>query len=169
MEHIVFIPTKHGTVTIDAIDRPLWERYGWSFSESRQSWQRHFCHAKYYTLHRSILKAPNDKLVDHISGDVHDHRRCNLRLASYAENARNQKKTKEKTASKYKGVYWRKSRNHWIATIREMQGLHNSLTYLGSSQVEEECARMYDDAARKQYKEFARVNFPNVGEQGALE
>lgn len=52
-------------------------------------WQSHRGYAynsRVGYLHRFILLAPDGFEVDHINGDRSDNRRCNLRLATRAEN-----------------------------------------------------------------------------------
>lgn len=41
-------------------------------------------------LHRFLMQAPKGMVVDHINGDGLDCRRMNLRIVTYAENAKNQ-------------------------------------------------------------------------------
>jgi AP2 domain len=56
------------------------------------------------------------------------------------------------------------SRNKFAATINA-QGKSSHLGYFDS---EVEAALAYDAAARKHFGEFAAVNFPQLGEQGAV-
>jgi hypothetical protein len=44
------------------------------------------------SLHRFILNAHENMVVDHINGNTFDNRKCNLRVCSTGENTRNQKK-----------------------------------------------------------------------------
>lgn len=83
-----------------------------------------------FYLHRVIWKlvagaAPPDQL-DHVSHDRADNRLLNLRLASNAENLRNQSMPSN-NASGYIGVSWHKQGQKWRADIQ----LDGKTKYLG--------------------------------------
>jgi hypothetical protein len=40
-------------------------------------------------LHRALVNAPDDKVVDHINGDTQDNRKCNLRVTDRFVNMQN--------------------------------------------------------------------------------
>ncbi len=107
-------------------------------------------------LHREIMNAPRGLLVDHRNNDGLDNRRSNLRLATNSQNQCNKRKTRSKTSSKFRGVYFDKRRMLWQAYIR----YNGKRIYLGKFDDEIEAARAYDRAAREYHKEFAKLNFP---------
>lgn len=105
-------------------------------------------------LDRPLIK---NEICDHINGDTLDNRRTNLRLSTKRENCRNMGKTRrEGTTSEYKGVYWHKLRNKWVASIR----VDGKLLFLGYYKDEKQAAKEYDKAALKYFQEFAKLNFP---------
>lgn len=77
-------------------------------------------------MHRLILNAPSGALVDHVNGDGLDNTRANIRLATTAQNAHNQKLSSA-NRSGVKGVGWNARAGKWIARVMK-DGKH---TYLG--------------------------------------
>lgn len=107
---------------------------------------------KYISMHREILNPKKEQLVDHINHDGLDNRKCNLRLASFAENTWNRRVEKGKTSSKFKGVRW--ARGHYYVYI----GKDNKKHYRGQYKTEVEAALAYDKAALELHGEFANTN-----------
>lgn len=89
--------------------------------------------------------------IDHVNGDPNDNRISNLRLASRAQNSAN-RKTYIGSSSKYLGVCYVKSTDKWQASIGTPR------TYLGQYETETEAAIVYNEAAKRRYREFARLN-----------
>lgn len=106
-------------------------------------------------MHRRILSASEDIVVDHVNGDGLDNRRSNLRLCSLAENNRNRRRGKDNTSG-YKGVHWCRRRRLWRARIKHGR----RPVCLGFYKTPEEAARAYDGAAKTYHGEFALLNFP---------
>lgn len=111
---------------------------------------------KYKTIlmHREINKTPEDVFTDHIDHNTLNNCRENLRSCTHSQNIRNMKKFTGDYSSKYKGVYWRKARSYWVATIAV--GKHRK--YLGSYKTQEEAALAYNVAALNHFGEFAGIN-----------
>lgn len=93
-------------------------------------------------MHRIILNAPKNRMVDHINHNPLDNRKCNLRIVSNRQNQQNQKR---KTSSKYPGVYFHKSTQRWMARIC----INGKTKYLGSSVNELDVAKLYEQAVRE--------------------
>ena len=112
---------------------------------------------KMAAMHREIMNAPKGKIVDHKNGDSLDNRRANLRFATQSQNLANAIRDKSKASSRFTGVYLNKAREKkWHVGIR-YQG---KKVFLGRFDNEIDAAKAYDEAAKKYYGEFARLNFP---------
>jgi hypothetical protein len=103
-------------------------------------------------MHRSVLRAPKGKLVDHRDMDGLNNLRSNLRIATQSENQRNRRSSPH--TSRYKGVSIYRG-NRWRAKIV----LNGHQTHVGHFVDEVEAARAYDKKARELFGEFARTNF----------
>jgi len=120
----------------------------------------YYLHRLAWFLHYGVWP---DMQLDHINGVKDDNKIENLRPATSKENNRNRRSVKS-SSSKYKGVGWSKEKQKWKSYIK-----HNQVSkHLGYSTSEEEAARAYDKAARELFGDYARLNFPDEHEQGAL-
>jgi hypothetical protein len=105
-----------------------------------------------YLMHQLIL--PGVPEVDHRSRNGLDNRRSNLRPATRSQNNMNHKRRKG-VRSRFKGLYYFPKNKRWYARIR----VNGKVISLGGSRSESTAARLYDEAAKKYYGEFARGNF----------
>jgi hypothetical protein len=105
---------------------------------------------------------PEGVEIDHKFGNTMDNRRCVLRPANDEEQGRNRGRRSNNTSG-YVGV----SRHfpRWRADIFT----NKRRKYLGSRELAEDSARLYDAAALRYFGEFARLNFPNEREQRLAE
>ena len=90
------------------------------------------------TMHRAIMDPADGMVVDHISEDTLDNRRCNLRAITKRDNNLNRKPNKGST-SKYSGVHWSRNEKCWKVQIN----IAGHGVYLGRFNDEKEAAFAY--------------------------
>lgn len=145
----VFLLTNRGATVVDKDDYDKFDLAArlWTVSGGRVK----AVVSKGVVLHRLITGAKGRRVhVDHINHDNLDNRKINLRLVSNTQNSFNQRKTKNKTVSKYKGVTRDKRTSRWTARIRQQR--------LGTFDTEREAAECYNEAALRLFGEFACIN-----------
>ena len=107
-------------------------------------------------MHRLVIGAEPDALVDHINADTLDNRRSNLRLATPEQNGQN-KQLNPLSKTQLKGVGWHKRRRKYHARI-QLQGMRYHLGFFVDA---ETAALTYDAAARLLFGAYARCNYPD--------
>jgi hypothetical protein len=125
------------------------DRYGYIFWRQRLSNKQ-----KTWRLHRVIMNAKDNEIVDHKDGNLLNNQRMNLRICSVKVNAMNIHKNKRNTSG-YKGVSKCKLLNKWRANI----GFNGRTISLGTFSNQIQAAKRYDKEAIKLFGEFACVNF----------
>jgi hypothetical protein len=111
---------------------------------------------KNISMHRQIMGAtPPGLVIDHKDSNGLNNTKENLRIVTSAQNIYNNRKTAKKTSSKYKGVCYKKQKNKYCATI----GHHGHRKFLGYFENETDAAKTYDQAAKKLFGQFAKLNF----------
>lgn len=104
-------------------------------------------------MHREIVGAKSNEIVDHINHNTLDNRKENLRACSVSENHMNRKKLSGST-SRFKGVYFKKSISKFVARIYK----NYKTTELGCYKSEIDAAKAYDAKAIELFGEFALTN-----------
>ena len=137
---------------VDAADYEALSQWSWRFYNGYAARQEQ---RKTIYMHRQIMQPPKEMMVDHVNHDKLDNRQANLRVCTRRENILNQA-AKRGSASKFKGVEYRKDRDKCFARIR----INGKRTWIGSFETEVEAARAYDRAAVEHQGEFACLNFP---------
>jgi hypothetical protein len=108
-------------------------------------------------MHREILGARRPLEVDHIDGNGLNNQKTNLRLCSAAENRHNSPRNYN-NSSGYKGVSFAAKRGKYVSQIC----VRGKQINLGRYSTAVEAARVRDIYAKKQYGEFAWLNFPEA-------
>lgn len=104
-------------------------------------------------MHRLIMSCPIGMEVDHKNGWSLDNRRSNLRIATHAENIKNQKLNKRNTIG-LKGVSKSPGcENRWYSRIVS-DGVKYSLGSFGSA---EDAYAAYVEASKRLHGEFGRI------------
>lgn len=164
--------TKGKIALIDEEDFEIVSQYRWwvlSKGNGRHvaaTWTKgsHKTRTRIY-MHRLIMGAAAHLVVDHINHDALDNRRANLRLCSTLQNNLNRRKRRTPGATSiYKGVCWDAEYHRWCAQIR----LGGRNRKIGRYASEKEAAIAYDRAARRDFGQFACLNFPRNGEPCAV-
>jgi len=110
-------------------------------------------------MHRVIMNAPEDVLIDHEDRNKHNNQKYNLRFCTNTQNIRNGGMRKN-NKSGYKGVCFSYKLNKWRSTIMvDRKSIH-----LGLFPTPIEAARTYNEAAIKYFGDFARLN--EIGTNG---
>jgi hypothetical protein len=107
-------------------------------------------------MHRIVMKANDNEIVDHINNIIYDNRCCNLRIASAGLNNHNRTKSKN-ASSKYFGVSLITSYKKWRSAI-----CFNGETFrLGTFEDEIDAAKAYNKKAIELYGDNANLNIFN--------
>lgn len=104
----------------------------------------------YHLMHRIILCAPPNMMVDHVDGNGLNNQRSNIRLATCSQNHSNRRFSGN--ASGFKGVV--PFGNKWRAMIKK----DRKSRHIGLFDDAVSAAKAYDEMAIKLFGEFARTN-----------
>lgn len=108
-------------------------------------------------MHRVVVELEcgpdSSRYVDHENRNRLDNRFRNLRYATPSESLMNTGKRSDNTSG-YRGVFWHKGANKWMAQIK-YQGKHH---YLGLFECKHEAATAYNEKAKQLAGQFARLN-----------
>ena len=99
------INIKGRSAIIDGIDFANLLTYKWSIKLSKNTaYLRTYVYGKTVYMHQMVIgETPTGYVIDHINGNGMDNRRCNLRIASPAQNQWNVKKQSVSSRA-YKGI-----------------------------------------------------------------
>lgn len=153
--------TKGQYAKVDAEDYEEQSRYKWYAVKGTRTY--YACRTEIRNgkrvvkhMHREIINAPDEMIVDHKNRDGRDNRKANLRLATPLQNKWNSLRGMRRSKSKFKGVTWDKDSKKWRVLIH----VNSKRIDLGRYENKIEAAKVYDAAAKKYHGEFAVLNFP---------
>jgi hypothetical protein len=151
------IPLTQGKFArVDPEDYAELARHKWCAAKQGHSWYAVRSEAgRQLRMHRVILDAPPNLVVDHIDHDGLNDTKRNLRPCTKTQNAHNQR-PQQGRSSRYKGVCWCKRERKWYSRIHD-QGRQRSL---GLFRSERAAARARDAAAIALHGEYAFLNLP---------
>jgi hypothetical protein len=155
------------TVLVDDADFDVVSRWRWRTSTHPRTGKTYVNRAAWVNgrsvkvqLHRVIMDAPPGMDVDHIDGDPLNCQRSNMRLVTRMQNTWNSRRSRT-SRSGFKGVEPCGKRWRAVITVNRVR------IHLGMFDTPELAAAAYDAAARKNFGDFCRVNFPLDGERAA--
>jgi hypothetical protein len=143
---------------VDDEDYEKMDNIGWCVLvwKGKPAYARRRIDGKETRMHRFLMGVTDTNVqVDHINGNGLDNRKCNLRIATNAQNQMNVRKNpKRSKGSIYKGVCGSLNRKKWKAfcTINRVRYM------LGTFTNEKDAARAYNKFAKETFGEFARLN-----------
>lgn len=149
--------TRDRYALVDDQDFELVNKWKWNCSSRgyavRMDWSKGKHSPTSIYMHRLLIKAPVDLVVDHINGNKLDNRTNNLRVCSQRQNCANSSIPKN-NKSGYKGVSWYKAYKKWAASIM----VDRKSLFLGYFDDVIDAANAYNRAAIENFGEFAKLN-----------
>jgi len=140
--------TNGGMALVDEDDYERVNQYKWYLTPN--GYAKCTSHIGLRFLHQFVMRTTEE--LDHINGDRVDCRSENLRTTNRSLNLANS--NGRGGSSRFKGVYWNKRNQKWIANIT----VNYKCKYLGSFTNEEDAAKAYDEAAKEAFGDYARTN-----------
>ena len=143
----------------DRLNQFKWHQVRKSKVISRCYYDKQAKRPKGELMHRFIMKARSEDMVDHADGDPTNNQKSNLRFCVRLENNRNRKKNTKCAfgklpSSQYKGVFLSTNKTKWRAVFT----IKGQRINLGQYQTEKEAALAYNGATNIFFGEFARPN-----------
>jgi len=145
------ICSKGQEVFIDDEDYPKVSVFKWYLAKSKAGlyYARTTARVKLY-LHRVIMDANKDQIVDHIDGNTLNCQKSNLRFATSQQNAQN-KKTSTRNKLGLKGVSFDKTWNKYVAQL-----VHSGVLHRKWFNTPEEASIQYMEWSNTYHKEFGK-------------
>lgn len=148
--------TNGGVALVDDEDFEFLSRFSWYKNSNG------YAASHGLLMHRLVMGVSDPSIwVDHRNQERLDNRKSNIRKVTSSENQMNSNRRIDNTTG-FKGVGKRYGRFYARIQTKEKR------IFLGNFGTAEEAAKAYDNAARKYFGEYARVNFPKDDEYRAL-
>ena len=149
------IPLTRGMFTIvDDADYATLQQYKWlALQAGKYTYAARSEVGRWVLMHRLLLNANDDTLVDHINTDTLDNRRGNLRLATQMQNQQNRRGANRTSTTGVRGVAFDRSRCKYRAYLT-VRGLHVNL---GRFTTLKEAAQAAE-SGRKTYFTYSKEN-----------
>lgn len=146
--------TQDKEVIVDAEDYEKFNVFKWYYSVGYANRDtRTKDGGRVISMHRELMNAGDNEMVDHINGNTLDNRKENLRFCTKSTNAMNRGiPSNNKTG--YKGVHYYKAYKNYQAYI----SCNKKRINLGYFKTAEEAAIAYNNAALLYHGEFAKLN-----------
>lgn len=112
---------------------------------------------KILKLHRYIMNATEDQIVEHIDKNKLNNVTENLRFTTFSISNHTKKINYKNKSSKYTGVRLHKTRNKWMSEIYKDKKCY----FIGYFENENDAAMAYNNKAKELYGEFAKLNIIN--------
>lgn len=149
----ILYTTKQEPIYIDSDDYELLSQY---------TWRLHYGYAETdikvnnkwsgLSMHRLLMNAQPNQLVDHINRIHNDNRKSNLRFATKLQNKTNQG-TYKNNKSGHSGIYRNQSNKKWCVQINA----NNKRIYLGSFTNLEDAIKVRQEAEIQYFGEFRPI------------
>ena len=150
------IQLTHGRIAlVDDILFAEFSKLKWSFHQgyAKRNFPKKTGGRVLMGMHRFIMNAQKGQEVDHIDGNRLNNQRSNLRICSHSQNQMNRAMAANNTSG-FKGVVWDKNVNKWRSEIK----INKIKKCSGYFVDKKDAAVAYNNAARKYFGEFARLN-----------
>lgn len=144
------------TILIDSTYVDMISQYQWAVGN--HGYVTHGMGKKQILLHRFIVGASGNEMVDHINQNKFDNRKSNLRVCNNQQNAMN-RGMQANGNNEYKGICLTLN-GKWQAQIT----YSGEPIYLGLYDDAISAAKAYDNAARSFFGNYAYLNFPNCSD-----
>jgi AP2-like factor (euAP2 lineage) len=144
-----------GVALVSEEDYELVSQYNWH--QNKAGYARGRVEDKVVLMHRFIMNAEKEQIVDHKKGNRLDNTRENLRFLTNNQNSGNKKLDKSNMSSIYKGVYYDKPTKKYASSIQYESKKH----FLGRFDTQEQAAEAWDMHVIHNKLDHYTLNFPN--------